>query len=128
MLHTMLEQYKRVKRQLFEFNIASNKKVVKPTIRGNGNTNNFYLLPNGADSDVKSDGLKTVNTLLKDGSDLIGAPSRFLNNIQQNWISSLFFISIILVSLLLLFCIIRYYCYYKRKLPTKTRVHENIHK
>jgi hypothetical protein len=115
----MLEQHKRVRRQLIEWNMGTNKKVIKPSFRANGNNNNMYLLPDGADLDVKADGLKTVNTVLKDGSDLLGAPSRFLNNIQQHWIISLVLISIILVSLLLLFCIIRYYCCGKLKLPTK---------
>jgi hypothetical protein len=115
----MLEQHKRVRRQLVQLNIGTNTKVVKPSFKSNGNNNNLYIWSDKADLDVKSDGLKTFNTVLKDGSDLLGAPSRFLNNIQQHWIISLVLISIILVSLLLLIGIIRYYCCGKLKLPTK---------
>jgi hypothetical protein len=115
----MLEQHKRVRRQLIEWNAGTNKKVIKQSLKVKGNNINVSLWPDAADLDVKSDGLKTVNTVLKDGSDLLGAPSRFLNNIQQHWIISLVLISIILVSLLLLYCIIRYHCFGKRKLSIK---------
>ncbi|UJR11539.1 hypothetical protein I4U23_015719 [Adineta vaga] len=100
----------RARRQVLEFNAGSNKKVLKPRIHISGNNNNLSLWADKSDKDTDSNGLKTVNSVLKDGSDLLGAPGRLANSIQQNWFVYLILIAVILVCILLLYCIIRYHC------------------
>lgn len=110
LVHGTIEQKQRGPRQAIEFNIATNKKVLNPYIPVAGNNNYLVLRFDVPDSDLKSNGLNTANTLLKDGSDLIGAPSRFLNSIQQNWLLTLVLIAVILVCVLILYCIIKSQC------------------
>ncbi|CAF5123297.1 unnamed protein product, partial [Rotaria sp. Silwood1] len=69
---------------LIELNAGTNTKVIKPSITIKGTHNNLSIWPDGSDSDGNSNGLKTVNTILKDGSDLLGTPARLLNSIGQN--------------------------------------------
>lgn len=122
MLHRVLSQSKQVRRQLIELNIATNKKVIKPYMKVKGNNNNLFFSPDGSSLDLNSNGLKTANTILKDGSDLIGAPARLINNIQQNLIVYLILIAFILLFILILYCIIRYHCSTGWKIFTKRGV------
>jgi hypothetical protein len=110
LLHRITEQQQRIRRQAIEFNVGTNKKVIKPYMKVEGNNNYLALGSDGSDSDMESDGLKTANTILKDGSDLIGAPSRFLNSMQQNWLLYLVLMAVILVCILILYFIIKSQC------------------
>jgi hypothetical protein len=105
MLYTVSNPHERIRRQLIDLNVASNKKVVQSHVKAKGSNNNLSLWPDKSDLDAKSDGLKTVNTVLKDGNDLLGAPSRLVNSIQQNWLISIICITIILVCILVLYCV-----------------------
>ena len=120
MLHGIIEQHQRLRRQAIELSLGSNKKVIKPRITINGNNNNdLSIWPDGSDRDVGSDGLKTANTILKDGRDLLGAPSRLLNSLQQNLVVSLVVIAVILVCVLIFYCLIQYHCSRGRKIFKK---------
>ena len=121
MLHRITEQYQRVRRQFIEMNAGTNKKVIKPNMRVQGNNNHLSVWPDGSDRNVESDGLDVANTILKDGSDLLGAPSRFLNTVQQNWLVSLVLIAIILVCILILYFIIKSQCSSGGKLCAKKK-------
>lgn len=110
MLQAILRQFNREKRQIIEINAASNKRVYQSSfnVNVNGSNNILRFWQEGEGFDQKSNGLETVNSVFKSSSDLFGAPSRFLNKIENNWTTSLVLISIILVSSLLLFCMCRY--------------------
>jgi hypothetical protein len=95
--------------------IASNKKYVHSSLSVRGNNNNVLQWLNGSDSDLNSEGLKTANTILRDGSDLLGAPSRWVKDMQQNWFAYILITAIILICILFLYCIIRYHCSRQKK-------------
>ena len=120
MLHRAYEKHKQIRRQLIDLNVASNKRVFNPSLKVKGNNNNVSLWPDRSDLDIKSDGLKTVNTVLQDGSDLLGTPARWLKDMQQNWLIYMVVIAIILVCVLFLYFIIRCHCLRGRKSSTKT--------
>lgn len=107
--------------QHLELNMETNKKVAESFLKMKGNNNSLQLSIDEGDPSIKLDELKIVNTIVKDISYLLHAAARFLDNIQRYWILSLFFISIILVSILLLYCSIRCSCCCKRKRTTKKR-------
>jgi hypothetical protein len=110
----------RIRRQLMDFNIASNKKVLVPNIQVHGNNNKLSLSPDKSDPDVHSEGLKTVNTILRDGSDMLGAPSRWMKDMQQNWLTYIIASAVILFCILFFYCIIRYRCSRSQKSRSDT--------
>lgn len=117
-LQQMTQQHQRIRRQLIKVSFGSNERVVHPPViktKGNQNQNNISIWPDKTDPESDSNGLKIMNSFLKDGSDLIGAPSRLINKIQEYWLISLVCITIILVCILLLYCIIRAQCASQRK-------------
>ncbi|CAF0795498.1 unnamed protein product [Adineta ricciae] len=84
-----------------------------PHTYADGNNNEMFVTMNDADLDTESNGLKTVNSVLKDGSDLLGAPARFINNIQKDWLTT-----VILICILCLYCIIQHHCSNKTRRRT----------
>lgn len=119
MWQTVLPWHKQVRRQLIDLNIGTNKKIIQPYTRVDGNNNKVFLPLGESSAELNSDGLKSVNTILKDGTDLIGAPARLINSIQQNWLIFLILIVIILLFILIFYCIIRYHCSSIGKIFTK---------
>ena len=113
--HIILDPYNRTRRQFIELNFASNKQNIKPYLKVKGNNNNVVQSFNGSDPDVTSDGLKTANKIFRDGSDLLGAPSRWFNDMQQNWFGYIVVTAIILICVLFLYCIIRDHCSRQQK-------------
>jgi hypothetical protein len=101
---------RRILRQLIDFSVASNKKIIHsaPNIQVHGNNNHLPHSPERSDPDVNSEGLKTVNTILRDGSDMLGAPSRWLKDMQHNWLTYIIATAVILFCVLFFYCMIRY--------------------
>jgi hypothetical protein len=113
MLSTMLGNERR-RRQLFDFNIASNKKIVeqKTEIRGNSNHYSAVYERLGNDS-TESQGFNAANSVIRGGSDLLTSPIRWLKDMQDNWALYLVCATIILVCLLVIYVVIR--CHWSRR-------------
>ena len=98
----------RHRRQLFDLNIASNKRVLeqKTIIRGNGNHLSVLHERFGNDS-TESHGLNVANAVLRDGAELLGAPARWIKDMQQHWLAYVVCAAVIMVCLLVFYCIVR---------------------
>lgn len=104
------EQDQRYRRQLFDLNIASNKRVIeqKTIIRGNGN-HLSVLHERFANDSKESQGLNVANAVLRDGADLLGTPVRWIKAMQENWLAYLVCAAVILVCLLICYCVVRFH-------------------
>jgi hypothetical protein len=99
----------RHRRQLFDLNIASNKRVLeqKTIIRGNGNHLSMLHERYGNDSN-ESQGLNVANAVLRDGAELLGTPVQWIKDMQQHWLAYVVCAAVIMVCLLICYGIVRF--------------------
>lgn len=116
MLNTILQQYKRVKRQLVQLNYATKRKIIGACIHVSGDNNHLFIGDDEFFSSTKSDGSNAISTSCEDENQLLDESSEFVNNIQLHWTSFIPLICIVLVTSLLLIYLIRRYSYKKQRL------------
>ena len=88
------------------FNLFSHKTIFKPSVPGANSQLHVRL----SDSPAHA-GLKAASKLIEDGGDFVRLPMTWLKNIQANWPIYLICGTIICLSILYLYCMIRRYFY-----------------
>ena len=95
-------------RQLIDF--FSDKNIYKPSISGSNNRINMPVADaassKGSDSPGQA-GRRVAGQLMEDGGELIRTPVRWIKDIQSNWLIYIVCATIICLSILYLYCMVR---------------------